>query len=411
MEIENAVNQSKKELANRFDFKGSNADILLEKNEIKLSAEDQFKLKALAEIVMGKLAKRQISLKNVEKLDPDVSPLGHSRQVIKIKQGLESTIAKQVTGFIRETKLKVTTQIQGEEIRVTGKSRDDLAGRDRCRARERVSGRFAIPEFSRLMRLGREEFIEVVERTPLVSIDLIVRRADGRVLLGKRTNEPAKGCWFVPGGRIHKNERLACAFRRICEAELGKPFALTDAKFLGVFEHLYPTNFAEKAGTGTHYVVLAYELHADDLPESLPADQHGEFDWFDVQRILKTGDVHENTRADFCEPAFEVLCKARLIKVCNRVVAKNCWNLLHQSFNDDFLSARMVGLPHLFQVEHHVHEDRLFLPREAKSALKVQFWIATHQDDCNTMQADSVISRNEVPSCWAGHFINDLAHT
>ena len=126
MEIENAVNQSKKELANRFDFKGSKADIVLEKNEIKLSAEDQFKLKALAEIVMGKLAKRQISLKNVEKLEPDVSPLGHSRQLIKIKQGLESTIAKQVTAFIRETKLKVTTQIQGEEIRVTGKSRDDL---------------------------------------------------------------------------------------------------------------------------------------------------------------------------------------------------------------------------------------------------------------------------------------------
>jgi uncharacterized protein YajQ (UPF0234 family) len=126
MEIENAVNQSKKELANRFDFKGSTADIVLEKNEIKLSAEDQFKLKALTEIVMGKLAKRQISLKNVEKLEPDVSPLGHSRQVIKIKQGIESTIAKQVTAFIRETKLKVTTQIQGEEIRVTGKSRDDL---------------------------------------------------------------------------------------------------------------------------------------------------------------------------------------------------------------------------------------------------------------------------------------------
>ena len=126
MELENAVNQARKELANRFDFKGSNAEIVLEKNEIKLSAEDQFKLKALAEIVMGKLAKRQISLKNVEKLEPDVSPLGHSRQVIKIKQGLESTIAKQVTGFIRDTKLKVTTQIQGEEIRVTGKSRDDL---------------------------------------------------------------------------------------------------------------------------------------------------------------------------------------------------------------------------------------------------------------------------------------------
>ena len=126
MEIENAVNQSKKELANRFDFKGSKAEIALEKNEIKLSAEDQFKITALAEIVMGKLAKRNISLKNVEKLDPDLSPLGHARQVIKIKQGLEPVVAKQVTGFIRDTKLKVTTQIQGEEVRVTGKSRDDL---------------------------------------------------------------------------------------------------------------------------------------------------------------------------------------------------------------------------------------------------------------------------------------------
>jgi uncharacterized protein YajQ (UPF0234 family) len=126
MEIENAINQAKKELANRFDFKGSTAEIVLEKNEIKLSAEDQFKIRALTEIVMGKLAKRNISLKNVEKAEPDVSPLGHARQVIKIKQGLEAPIAKQVTGLIREKKFKVTTQIQGEEVRVTGKSRDEL---------------------------------------------------------------------------------------------------------------------------------------------------------------------------------------------------------------------------------------------------------------------------------------------
>jgi cyclic-di-GMP-binding protein len=126
MEIENAVNQANKELANRFDFKGSKAEILLEKNEIKLSAEDEFKVKTLVEMVMGRLAKRQISLKNVEKCEPDLSPLGHARQIIKIKQGLEATVAKQITGFIRDTKLKVTTQIQGEAIRVSGKSRDDL---------------------------------------------------------------------------------------------------------------------------------------------------------------------------------------------------------------------------------------------------------------------------------------------
>ena len=151
------------------------------------------------------------------------------------------------------------------------------------------------------MRLGRGEFLEVVERTPLVSIDLIVRREDGRVLLGKRTNEPAKGCWFVPGGRILKDERIEAAFGRVCEAELGRAFSIGDARFVGVFEHLYPANFAEKPGVTTHYVVLAYELRAHGLPEKLPADQHGEFDWFDPARILKTESVHENTKAYFRE--------------------------------------------------------------------------------------------------------------
>ena len=126
MEIENAVNQANKELATRFDFKGVKAEILLEKNEIKLSAEDEFRVKSLVEMVMSKLAKRQISLKSVEKCPPDISPLGHARQVIKIKQGLESPVAKEITTFIRETKIKVTTQIQGSEIRVSGKNRDDL---------------------------------------------------------------------------------------------------------------------------------------------------------------------------------------------------------------------------------------------------------------------------------------------
>jgi hypothetical protein len=126
MELENAVNQAKKELANRFDFKGSTAEILLEKHEIKLSAEDEFRVKTLVEMVMGRLARRQISLKNVEKCAPDISPLGHARQIIKIKQGIDPPVAKQISAFIRDTKLKVTSQIQGEAIRVSGKSKDDL---------------------------------------------------------------------------------------------------------------------------------------------------------------------------------------------------------------------------------------------------------------------------------------------
>jgi uncharacterized protein YajQ (UPF0234 family) len=126
MEIENAINQAKKELANRFDFKGSPAEIVLEKNEIKLTAQDAFKLKAVEEIVMSKLAKRSISLKNVERKEPAISPLGHARQSIMIKQGLDAPTAKDVSAFVRDLKLKVTVQIQGEELRVTGKNRDDL---------------------------------------------------------------------------------------------------------------------------------------------------------------------------------------------------------------------------------------------------------------------------------------------
>lgn len=126
MEIENAVNQSKKELLNRFDFKGSKAEIILEKNEIKLTAEDQFKMEGLVEIVINKLTKRNISMKNVDKKDPDISPLGHARQSIVIKQGLEAAVAKEITTFIRDGKFKVTTQILGDQVRVNSKSRDDL---------------------------------------------------------------------------------------------------------------------------------------------------------------------------------------------------------------------------------------------------------------------------------------------
>ena len=126
MEIENAVNTAKKELANRFDFKGTKAEIVLDKSEIKLAAPDQFKIGALCEIVISKLAKRNISLKSVEQCDPDISPIGHARQSIKIKQGLETPVAKEITGFIRDGKYKVTTQIQDNQVRVTGKSRDDL---------------------------------------------------------------------------------------------------------------------------------------------------------------------------------------------------------------------------------------------------------------------------------------------
>lgn len=126
MEIENAVNQAKKELATRFDFKDSGAEIVLSKDEIQLKAGDAFQMRQLSELVVGRLAKRGISLKNVDQGEADLSPLGHARQTIKIKQGIDGAAAKQISQFIRQQGFKVTAAIQGAEIRVTGKSRDEL---------------------------------------------------------------------------------------------------------------------------------------------------------------------------------------------------------------------------------------------------------------------------------------------
>jgi uncharacterized protein YajQ (UPF0234 family) len=126
MEIENAINQAKKELATRFDFRGSKAEIVLDKLEIKLTAEDAFKIRALEEIVVAKLTKRNIDPRSIDRPEPDLSPLGHARQTIKIKQGIDHENGKKVTGFIRDLGLKTTCQIQDQQIRVTGKSRDDL---------------------------------------------------------------------------------------------------------------------------------------------------------------------------------------------------------------------------------------------------------------------------------------------
>ena len=125
-EIDNAINQARKELAARFDFKGSSAKIELEKNEINLSAEDGSRLKGLEEILVGKLAKRNIDLRNVERKDPAISPLGHATQKILIKQGIEGDKAKEITKAVKAMTAKVQCALQDMQIRVTGKKRDDL---------------------------------------------------------------------------------------------------------------------------------------------------------------------------------------------------------------------------------------------------------------------------------------------
>ena len=125
-EIDNALNQTRKELATRFDFKGSVAEILSEKDKITLTAEDASRLKGLREIVIGKLSKRGVDLRNVEQVEPAISPLGHARQELKIRQGLEGDKAKEIIHAIKAQNFKVQSQLQERQIRVTGKKRDDL---------------------------------------------------------------------------------------------------------------------------------------------------------------------------------------------------------------------------------------------------------------------------------------------
>ena len=125
-EIDNALNQARKELATRFDFKGSIAEIIAEKDKITLTAEDASRLRGLREIVVGKLGKRGVDLRNVEQVEPAISPLGHARQELKIKQGLEGDKAKEIIQAIKSQGFKVQNQLQDRQIRVTGKKRDDL---------------------------------------------------------------------------------------------------------------------------------------------------------------------------------------------------------------------------------------------------------------------------------------------
>ena len=147
--------------------------------------------------------------------------------------------------------------------------------------------------------LNKDEFAQVVRNTPLVSIDVIIRNPDQCVLIGLRTNEPAKGKWFVPGGVVRKYERLADAFARIVKAEIGLEASIGDAKFIGVYEHLYDTNVFGEEGFGTHYIVLTHALDLDHRPPIVSDPQHSSFRWMTQAELISSPDVHQNTRAYF----------------------------------------------------------------------------------------------------------------
>jgi colanic acid biosynthesis protein WcaH len=144
------------------------------------------------------------------------------------------------------------------------------------------------------------DFLQVVERAPLISIDLVVQNSAGEALLGWRTNQPACDHWFVPGGRVQKNETLDAAFLRLTQAELGVALVRSSAQWLGVYEHFYASNAGRVEGFGTHYVVLAYTLQLDESDMALPlGEQHSQYRWASKEEILLDETVHLHSRAYF----------------------------------------------------------------------------------------------------------------
>ncbi|WP_438491929.1 YajQ family cyclic di-GMP-binding protein [Paenibacillus sp. IHBB 3054] len=125
-ELTNAVHQTEKEIDNRFDFKNSKSSLKLEKDALMIASEDEYKLSAVIDILQSKMVKRGITLKNLDFGKVEPASLGTVRQRLGLKQGIDQENAKKINILIRDSKLKVKSQIQGDQIRVTGKSRDDL---------------------------------------------------------------------------------------------------------------------------------------------------------------------------------------------------------------------------------------------------------------------------------------------
>jgi len=142
--------------------------------------------------------------------------------------------------------------------------------------------------------LDDQTFEVVISSTPLISIDLLVKK-DNKILLGKRINKPAQGYLFSIGGRIYKNETINSAMMRIASNELNISLKLTPS-FIGVFEHFYDDSIYEDVST--HYVNLAYEIEIEGTL-NLPTEQHNECQWLTIDELLKSKQVSKYVKNYF----------------------------------------------------------------------------------------------------------------
>jgi len=142
--------------------------------------------------------------------------------------------------------------------------------------------------------LNNQTFKMVTNSTPLISIDLLVKK-DNKILLGRRINKPAQGYLFSIGGRIYKNETINFAMVRIAKNELNIELKSTP-RFIGVFEHFYDDSIYQDVSS--HYVNLAYEIEIE-VTLNLPTEQHSEYRWFSIDELLISKQVHKYVKNYF----------------------------------------------------------------------------------------------------------------
>lgn len=125
-EVDNALNQTRKEVGQRYDFKGSKTEIDLEDDALRIISDDDFRVAAVLDVLQSKLVRRGVSLKALDYGKVEPGPNGRAKQTIKLQQGIDDEKARRITKLIKESKMKVQAQIQGDQVRITGKNRDDL---------------------------------------------------------------------------------------------------------------------------------------------------------------------------------------------------------------------------------------------------------------------------------------------
>jgi len=125
-EVDNAINQTLKEVGQRFDFKGTPTEVRREDQILHLRSADDFKVRALADILKEKLARRQVPLKALLEHEIEPGPAGSAKQRLELQQGIPTEKARELVKLVKDAKLKVQAAIQGDQVRISGKKRDDL---------------------------------------------------------------------------------------------------------------------------------------------------------------------------------------------------------------------------------------------------------------------------------------------